>query len=299
MPPQAVAITRERRPLPPIAELLSLADVLYKGGLQNKSIDRPEKLVVRIVAGWELGLSPIQSINNIMVTNGRATVWGDTALALIRASGLLESIEEWIDGTGDKQVAICRVKRRGEENVREYRFSVADAKQAKLWQLPNSDPKMSDSPWVRYPQRMLQMKARNWLLRDVFADVLCGLGITEDADDATESGSQQPRTATPVEVTIEPPKQLASSPSAVAVVTVPVEIAAAAPQDAVAAAAPSFVDEIIAALPDWLASKGRERSDLAYFKGLLVDQYGVESIRSLRPEQQSALLLELESAARH
>lgn len=37
--------------------------------------------------------------------------------------------------------------------------------------------------WKTYPQRMLQMRARSWCLRDQFADLLCGLGVYEEQQD--------------------------------------------------------------------------------------------------------------------
>jgi hypothetical protein len=57
-------------------------------------------------------------------------------------------------------------------------FSVADAKQAGLWQRrgANGQP----TPWVTYPQRMLRARALGLALRDVFADVLMGLMIYEE-----------------------------------------------------------------------------------------------------------------------
>ena len=35
-------------------------------------------------------------------------------------------------------------------------------------------------PWSQYPDRMLQLKARNLALRDVFPDVLAGMYMRED-----------------------------------------------------------------------------------------------------------------------
>ena len=42
-------------------------------------------------------------------------------------------------------------------------------------------------PWTEYPQRMLQMRARSWALRDGFADVLKGLSVREEAQDIPET----------------------------------------------------------------------------------------------------------------
>ena len=49
------------------------------------------------------------------------------------------------------------------------------AKKASLWTKPG--------PWQQYPDRMLQMRARGFALRDTFADVLRGLISREEAED--------------------------------------------------------------------------------------------------------------------
>lgn len=164
-----------RRRLPLAEEVLALAQLLYKGGMTSKSVAKPETLAVKIVAGFEVGLSPIAACNNIMIVNGRATIYGDGALALVRNSGLLLSIDERIEGDDVEACAVCTVHRKGEPAPREFRFYVTDAMRAKLWG--------SDGPWRTYPMRMLAMRARAFALRDTFTDVLNGLGICEEQQD--------------------------------------------------------------------------------------------------------------------
>ena len=101
-------------PIPDAEAVMALARVLYHGGMTSKHLNKPEQLAVRIIAGMEVGLSPVQSVNWIMVVNGRAVIWGDAALALVRASGKLEGdIIERYEGDGDDKVAICITKRKG------------------------------------------------------------------------------------------------------------------------------------------------------------------------------------------
>lgn len=160
--------------LPSADELLALATLLYKGGMTSKTVTKPEHLAVKIVAGMEVGFSPVQSCNNIMIVNGKATIYGDGALAIVRASRQLAKIEERIDGNDVEAEAVCVLQRVGEE-PREFRFSVADAKRAGLWE--------KAGPWTDYPHRMLTFRARSFGLRDVFGDILSGLGIFEEQTD--------------------------------------------------------------------------------------------------------------------
>src|SRR3546814_3344335 len=48
-------------------------------------------------------------------------------------------------------------------------------------------------PWSQYPQRVRQMRARAWAIRDGFADVLKGIGIAEEVGDfpVVEGGGVQ------------------------------------------------------------------------------------------------------------
>ncbi len=188
------ALARPRKVhLPRAAEILELAKLMYDGGLCNKHCNSPAKIAVRIVAGLEVGLNPVQSVNWIAVINGRAVIWGDAALALVRASGKLDEFTERIEGEGDDRVAICVSKRKGDKEPRETRFSVADAKKAKLWG--------KEGPWQEYEERQMMFRARGWNLRDNFNDVLCGLGIAEEEQDvptvAVVSTKANPSTAAP------------------------------------------------------------------------------------------------------
>ena len=136
---------------------------------------KPESCLLAIQHGSEIGLSPMQSLQNIACINGRPAIWGDAALAVAMASAVCESVTESIDGEGDNMVATCTAKRRGYEKPTVVRFSVADAKKAGLWG--------KTGPWSQYPRRMLQLRARGFALRDAFPDVLKGLVTAEEAQD--------------------------------------------------------------------------------------------------------------------
>lgn len=160
-----------------VGELQQLAELLYKGGLTPPGIDSPNKVAAVILAGAEVGLAPTQALGSIMLTNGRLSIYGDGALALARASGLLENIAEIVTGEGDARHGTCEVKRKGEA-ARTFTFSMGEAKQAGLIERAKGR-----GPWATYPDRMLIARARGFALRDVFPDVLRGLITYEEAQD--------------------------------------------------------------------------------------------------------------------
>jgi hypothetical protein len=136
---------------------------------------KPESCMLAIQAGSEVGLSPMQSLQSIAVINGRPTIWGDAAMALVQSSPVCEYIKEYVEGDGDALVAVCEAKRKGYPSPTVVRFSVADAKKAGLWG--------KSGPWQQYPARMLTLRARGFALRNAFADALRGFITAEEARD--------------------------------------------------------------------------------------------------------------------
>jgi hypothetical protein len=136
---------------------------------------KPESCMLAIQHGSEVGLSPMQSLQSIAVINGRPTIWGDAALALVQSSPVCEYVREYTEGDGEQLVAVCEAKRRGYPTPTTVRFSVPDAKKAGLWG--------KAGPWQNYPARMLTLRARGFALRNAFADALRGLITAEEAQD--------------------------------------------------------------------------------------------------------------------
>ncbi len=131
---------------------------------------KPGNCLIAMQWGAEIGLKPLQAMQNIAVINGRPSLWGDAVIALARSSPACEYIHESDDG----HTATCKVKRRGEpEQVRT--FGMDDAKAAGLLG--------KQGPWTQYPKRMRQMRARGFAIRDVFPDVLKGLAVAEEVMD--------------------------------------------------------------------------------------------------------------------
>lgn len=158
-----------------IQELDTFSQRAASSGMVPPQYDKkPGAIFVAVQFGSELGLSPMQSLINIAVVNGRPAVFADAMVALVRQSPVCEDIKEWFEGEGENLTAWCEARRKGASPVRQS-FSVTDAKRANLWG--------KAGPWTQYPRRMLTWRARSWALRDQFADVLRGLIAYEEAID--------------------------------------------------------------------------------------------------------------------
>ena len=153
-------------------EAMQMATMIAGSQLAPKDFKgKPEDTLVAMMMGNELGLNPMQAIQNIAVINGRPSVWGDALLALVQNHPKFGSIEETFDKTS--MTATCIVSRKGGKAHTET-FSKEDAEIAGLW---------GRNTWKQYPKRMLQMRARGFALRNQFADALLGLITAEEAQD--------------------------------------------------------------------------------------------------------------------
>ena len=157
-------------------EAYRFANAVVASGFAPRGMEKPESVLIAIQLGMELGMTPMSALQNTAVINGRPAIYGDAALALVRASGQLVSYSETEIGEAgkDSQGWTVTVKRDGFDAASET-FTVADAKSAKLWG--------KSGPWTDYPRRMLKFRARGFILRDQFGDILKGLRTVEEARD--------------------------------------------------------------------------------------------------------------------
>ncbi|EFK10204.1 conserved domain protein [delta proteobacterium NaphS2] len=171
-------------------EAMQMAALVHHSGLAPKSLDTVQKVAVGMLMAVEVGLPIITGLQNIAVINGKAGVWGDAVLSLVRNSGQMEPgyPKEREEGTPftDGWTFYCTVKRRGSHEVTGS-FSWAEAKKAGFDnpQLRNGGKDVY-SPWTRFPRRMMQWKARQWVYRDEFGDVLRGMRMAEELHDVVD-----------------------------------------------------------------------------------------------------------------
>lgn len=160
-------------------ELWRFANMAVKSRLIPQTIDTPEKALIVLQKGMEIGLSPMAALGNMYVVNNRPVLYGEIGLALIRASGQLVHFKQYYVGEFPKDDfrAVCEMGRRGEEIVTKE-FSIGDAKTAQLWER---------NTWKPYPKDMLMWKPTWRASKVVFADILQGVDGAEDFSDAIDA----------------------------------------------------------------------------------------------------------------
>ncbi len=153
-------------------DVARLANLACMAGMFANSDQGKAQATMAIMQGLDIGVPPMQAVQQIAVINGRCQVWGDLLPALIWSNG--HKIKEWFEGEGEQLVAHCRITRGDNGEVIERDFSHNDAKEAGL---------LGKDLYKKYRKRMFQMRARGYCARDAVPDVLRGMAIREEMED--------------------------------------------------------------------------------------------------------------------
>jgi hypothetical protein len=203
----ALTVTNQRGFAPAtLTEAITFSEMLSNSNMVPKAYqNKPQDILVCVQWGMEMGLAPMQALQNIAVINGKPSVYGDAMMALVQASAVCDDVEEYFENEGTPNpVAVCVAKRKNRKPV-VAKFSVEDAKRAGLWG--------KQGPWSAYPKRMMQMRARGFALRDAFPDVLKGLISAEEAQDYPDEAKPRPAK----DITPRNPLDMVAKPEPVAI----------------------------------------------------------------------------------
>lgn len=145
----------------------------------NDAQSTTARVAIAISAGSAVGLTHTHSVANIMVVNNRPSMWGDALVAVVRRSPeCVEIVDEYNATTHTATCTAVRMKRLADgtfhRETRAAAFSMKDAERGGL---------MNKGPWKSNPARMCQNRARAFALRDLFADLLMGVGFVEEEQD--------------------------------------------------------------------------------------------------------------------
>ena len=160
--------------------IMRIAKAYWMSGWAPNHFKNVEAVFIAMCMGKELKLSYFMAVQKIFLVNGKACIEGNTGLALVRKSGLLDDYKPSFTGTyGEPDfTAHVEMKRKGQKTPCVKSFSIEDAKNAKLWMRKGKSG--GDTPWVLYPKQMLHYRALGFALRDMFSDVLHGLYMSEE-----------------------------------------------------------------------------------------------------------------------
>ena len=86
-----------------MAEAMDFSKMISHSEMVPKQYQgKPQDVLVAIQWGYELGLQPLQALQNIAVINGKPSVYGDAALALVKNDPRCAGVSETVTGEGLK-----------------------------------------------------------------------------------------------------------------------------------------------------------------------------------------------------
>lgn len=188
--PGAALARREDRlaPFEPetFAQAIEMAERLSKSGLLPVPLrGKPTDVLVVLMKGRELGLSPMQSISSLHVIDGRAACSADLLAAMCLRHP--EVCETFAAEVYSPTRAVYVAKRRGQPAAR-FEFSIEDARRANLADRDN---------WRKYPADMLAARAASRAARRVFPDVVLGMLTDDEAEDLRTPAAPAPAFVAP------------------------------------------------------------------------------------------------------
>ena len=164
-----------------LGDAVRLAEVIADTELVPQVMrKRPDAVAAVILAGHELGLGPMQSLQTIDLIQGRPSLSPEGMRALVLSAGHTIVVE----ATDKAAVVKCHRREWTAEQWTSYTFTIEDAKRADL---------LGKENWKKYPRAMLTARATSEAARATFADVIAGLSYTaEEIESSTDRATMPP-----------------------------------------------------------------------------------------------------------
>lgn len=173
-----------------------MAGVFFRSGAIPKYIANAEQLIVVLQTGKEMGLYPMEAINNLYIVNGRVAMQGALMLARLHQFGVKL---EWLEETEK----IAKVKFTGLDRP-DYTasFTIEEASKGGLLN--------KQGPWHQYPKNMLRWRALAFGTRIYCPEILQGMHTVEEMGgvELEKEKPAEPLAPKPVEgKVVEAPKE--------------------------------------------------------------------------------------------
>ncbi len=163
---------KELQALEILKEPMALGEVFAASGI-FKDIKTAAQAVVKILAGKELGLSPIEAMNSLYIVNDKIAVLTNTIASRIKKSGKYDYA---IDKLDEQECIITFVAVNGGEpkELGKSIFTIKDAAKAGIVNKDN---------WKNYPRNMLFARALSNGARWYCPDSLSSFHSVEELED--------------------------------------------------------------------------------------------------------------------
>lgn len=176
-----------------LTEAMDLSKTISSASLIPAALrGKPADVLISIMAGRELGLSPMQSLRSMHVVQGRPVMSADLMVALCVKATDVCSYFQLVEST--QEIATYETHRKGQKTPTKMYFTLEQAKRAGLTGKDN---------WRSYPEAMLRARCAAALARAVYPDLLAGVYESSELREATQPLGVVP----PPEVDVTPPPE--------------------------------------------------------------------------------------------
>lgn len=157
------------------AHLKSIAADAFESRLLSPEIRNAQAAFFVAAVGAELGLSPIQSLQNIYVIKGKAILSSHAILAIVMRRPTVCTYFRLIESTAER--ATYETLRAGHPKPTSLTFTIDDAKRANL---------LGNATWKSHPAAMLRARCGTSLARAVYPDLVLGLYNEDEGEEIRE-----------------------------------------------------------------------------------------------------------------
>lgn len=155
-----------------LEQALRLCEVLSKSNLIPSTLrGKAADIFVVLAAGRELGIGPMQSLQDINVIQGKPVYGADLMVSLCKRHSEVCKFFRLVESTD--AIATYETQRAGSDKVERMSFTIEDAKKLGLSGKDN---------WTKQPKNMLRKRAAAALARDVYPDLVRGYDPDEAED---------------------------------------------------------------------------------------------------------------------
>jgi hypothetical protein len=156
-----------------LREPMALAEVFVKSGM-FPDLKTACQAAVKIIAGREYGLTPLQSVTELYMVNGRVAMSAKLIAAAIKKSG---KYDYHIDKMDNEECAITffEVAQGAKVKIGEASFTIKDAAKAGI---------VNKDVWKNYPKQMLYARAISMGGRTFCPDIITAY-TPEEAEEVT------------------------------------------------------------------------------------------------------------------
>lgn len=151
-----------------LIEPMAFGEVFVNSGM-FKDLKTQAEAVVKILAGRELGLAPLESMTNIYIVNGKVALQAKIIGSLIKKSPKYDYIVNKLTAE-ECEITFYAIEEGKKVEVGKSTFTIKDAAKAGL---------VNKQVWKDYPRNMLFARALSNGARWYVSDVFCGYTAEE------------------------------------------------------------------------------------------------------------------------